>query len=413
MGLLFSILIARSIGAQGSGIYFLSLSIVQVCVVIGSLGLNHTLLRHVSANASVGNWRAVNGVYSTGMKMAAFSSVAVALMIVFLSPVMSTGIFSKSALARPLSLMSFAIVPLVFVALHGEVLRGLKRIRDSHLVDGSVLPFTALLVFLLIGRDYGINGAVWSYLAASLTAAVSGLLLWRISTAEHRTVKGSFDRATLLASSRPLFLVALMNVLISNASILMLGIWNSESDIGIFSIANRTTILFIFILMSVNSIAAPKFSALHKANDLYSIETMARHSVLIMMVLATPIFFLFVLAPEWILHFFGDDFVSGAPVLVILTVGLFVNVATGSVGFILIMTGNERLARNNAFMATVICILLNLILIPSFGIIGAAIATAFSVAFKNLAASYLVWSKLNICAIPFAKRLQVKQSRSD
>ena len=105
--------------------------------------------------------------------------------------------------------------------------------------------------------------------------------------------------------------------------------------------------------------------------------------------------------PEPILRLFGPDFVTGAPLLRLLSIGQFINVATGSVGYLLMMTGHERTLRLNITLATAVNLWLCLWLIPKMGPFGAAIATAVPLALMNLLSAYFVYTKLRIVTIPF------------
>jgi O-antigen/teichoic acid export membrane protein len=77
-----------------------------------------------------------------------------------------------------------------------------------------------------------------------------------------------------------------------------------------------------------------------------------------------------------------------------------VNVATGSVGYILMMSGHENLMRNAITLSGSLNILLNLWLVPQYGIIGGAIATAISVTTLNVIAAYFVWAFVKIKPLP-------------
>lgn len=123
-----------------------------------------------------------------------------------------------------------------------------------------------------------------------------------------------------------------------------------------------------------------------------------------MIMFAAPVLLLFIVAPSWVMGLFGPEFTTGGTVLLVLALGQFINVATGSVGFVLIMTGNERLARNNTVIAATVSLVLNVLLIPRLGALGAAIATAASIASLNLSAAYLVKRQLGILTIPLRLR---------
>ena len=86
--------------------------------------------------------------------------------------------------------------------------------------------------------------------------------------------------------------------------------------------------------------------------------------------------------------------------LAILAVGQFINVVTGSVGWILIMCGYERMMRNNIVICAALSVGLNLLLVPRFGVIGAALATAITLSLQMLIAAVMVWHKLGVVTIP-------------
>jgi O-antigen/teichoic acid export membrane protein len=186
-------------------------------------------------------------------------------------------------------------------------------------------------------------------------------------------------------------------------STLALGMWATPRDVGIFGIANRTATLTSFILLAVNNIAAPKFAALHRAGDLATLGRVARDSARLMALVAAPMLIVCLILPGPVMRIFGADFESGAAVLSILAAGQFVNVVTGSVGFVLIMCGYERMYRNAFVVCAASSIALNGLLIPRFGILGAAIATAGTLALQNLVAAMLVWRKLGVVTIPFLR----------
>jgi O-antigen/teichoic acid export membrane protein len=96
------------------------------------------------------------------------------------------------------------------------------------------------------------------------------------------------------------------------------------------------------------------------------------------------------------LHLFGTKFEQGAWPLRILTLGQLVNVATGSVGYLLIMTGNQTLLRNNTTVWAILNLVGNLVLVPSYGAVGAATSTAVCLASMNIVSWWIVRKKLNI-----------------
>jgi O-antigen/teichoic acid export membrane protein len=400
----FSVLLARSFGADGAGIYFLALTVITICTTFGRFGLENTLLRFIAAHATNKEWGAVCGVYNKSMKLALVISLSVSGLIYFFAPLMAAYIFHKPSLVVPLRWMTLAITPLAIMNLHGEALKGLKRIRDSQLMQGTGLPVLACTGLFFLGSRFGVLGAVWVYVSSAVILALYGVFLWRRYTPQLRSVVGQFDAKRLFESCLPLFWVQVMLMIINWTAMFCMGVWASKAEIGIFSVALRTALLTSFILMSVNSIAAPKFSSLFSQRDISGLASVARQSAAMMTVFAAPLLLLFLIAPSWVMGLFGNEFKCGGGLLEILAIGQFINVATGSVGYLLTMSGNERLMRNNTIAVGILTVALNLILVPAFGAVGAAIATAVSMATLNLGAFYLVWKKLGIWTIPIFTR---------
>lgn len=399
----FSVLLARLFGAEGAGLYFLALTTTTIVATFGRFGLENTLLRFIAAHAANGEWGAVRGVYRKGMGIALATSVMLSVLLFAVTPQIAIRLFNKPELVAPLHWMTLAITPFALMFLHGEALKGLKCIRDSQLVQGVALPAMTCLGLYCIGSRFGVEGAAWVYLAAASIGAICGAFLWRYHIPPLGKDTASFETRHIFDSCIPLLWVQVM-ILVNNwTAMLSLGVWASKADVGIFGAALRTAMLTSFILASVNSIAAPKFSALFSRGDFSGLATTARKSATMMTAFASPILLVFIGAPGWVMRLFGPEFCSGGLFLGIMAIGQFINVATGSVGYLLIMSGNERLMRNNTIVVGILTIILNLILVPHFGTIGAAVATAISMAMLNLGAFYLVWKKLGIWTIPLFK----------
>lgn len=392
----FNVLLARMLGAEGAGLYYLALTVTTIAGVLGRIGLDNSILRFVAANAALEDWGKVKGVYQKGMKMALGFSILVAAVTFVAAPWLAETLFLKPELTLPLRWMTLAIVPMALLILHAEVLKGLKRIRDCQLVRG--LGFQALLIlgFYLIGDAWGLKGAIFAYIAASVLMALAGFYLWRLALPQLREATGHFQTNELLKSCMPLFFASILNLVISSTSTFMLGIWSTSENVAIFNIALRTAMLTGFILVAINSIALPKFAALYHQGDIEALGSTARSSARLIFFLVSPIVLVLILFPGWILGIFGEQFIEGAAVLSIIALGQFINVTLGLAVFLLLMSGHERLMLYTVALAAVVNFILNLVLIPRYGITGAALAVTLSVVIQNLIAYYWVYKKINI-----------------
>lgn len=401
----FNVLLARMLGAEGAGIYFLALTIITIATVFGRMGLDITLMRFNAAGAVVRDWAAVKGSYRKGMVISLVASGGATLVVFTAAPLLANVAFSKPELTEPLRWMTLAIIPFALLTLQSYALQGLKHMLYSQLVQSVGIPAFSLLGLYLLARTWGVEGAVWAYTIAAALTMLLGFWLWRVATPQLRKVSGRFETRRLVRSSMPLLWVASMNLVILWIGNLALGIWGTNADVGVFGVASRTVLLMSFILIAINGIVAPKFGELYAQGNHRALGALTCNAARLGALLAAPILLLFVVAPEWVLGFFGPGFKGGAIVLTILAIGEFINVATGSVGYLLIMSGYEKLVRNNVVVAAILIAALNVILTPQYGIIGAASATAIGLAAMNLISVALVYWKLSIVTLPIPRRL--------
>ena len=187
----------------------------------------------------------------------------------------------------------------------------------------------------------------------------------------------------------------------SNLITFLLGVWRTNAEVGIFSVALRTSIVPSLFLISINSIVAPKFAELYKQGDIKALGSMAFNSTKMIIVFSAPVLILFLISPGWVMGLFGPQFINGASILIILCMGQLVSTVTGPVSTLLMMTGNERLERNSIAVSLAFNAIMGVTLIPFYGVVGAAIATAAGVVVKNILSSYLVWYRLRIRLVPF------------
>jgi O-antigen/teichoic acid export membrane protein len=392
-------------------------SVAGILKAFGAIrvGLDSVVLRFVAANASADKWTEVRTVYRTTLAIGLASSSFVAAMLFLAAGVLSERVFSDSALVVPLRIMALAIVPLALGVLVSQALLGLSRIRDGVLVFTILPTGLALVGTWVLAPVWKVNGAVVAYLIAVIAALVYGWITWRHAL-NRRALAENIQWAkstavTLLKSGVPLLIGALLFLLIQMSGTLMLGIWAENTDVSRYAIAWRTATLISFVLFAVNTIAQPKFAELHARNDMQALAATAHRATLLMTVFAAPVFLILLAAPGYIMSVFGSDFSAGATTLQILSVGQFINVVAGSVGVLLVMSGHERDFRNVQIIVAIVVLTLNVMLIPRYGDVGAALAAASALIVQNVLFGYFVWIRLGILMIN--PRSVIQRSVSD
>lgn len=405
LGFGFNVFLARVLGAQGLGVYYLALSIITTATVIGRFGLDNFVVRITAASASQQDWDSLAGAYRKSMQIAITVSLAVTLAIWVSAPWLAYRIFGEESLTKPLQWLALGITPTSLLLLHGEMLRGLERIRAAVLLQAVGVPLVNIPLFIFAGLSSGVLGLAITNVVSTILILILGIFVWRQATPNVRGVKGHFSTRLMVDSSLPLLWIAVMNMVISSADTVALGIWTGSSAVGIFGVVRRTSLITSFILVAVNTIAAPKFAALYAAGDHTTLGYTARSTTRLMTLFALPFLLIFIMFPELILGIFGSTFATGGPSLRILAAGDFVNVATGSVGLLLMMTGHEKPLRNIVFASMLLDVALQVLLVPAYGLAGAAWASALTLAVQNIMVAALAYFKLSIVTLPLPEAL--------
>ncbi len=403
LAFLLNLLLARVLGADQLGNYFLAMTVCTIAAVFGRFGLDNVLVRFTAAGAAAADWSSVKGLYHKGLLIGVIASAISSAVMFVNAPYLAEYVFSKTELAGPVRVMALAVVPLSVSFLFTGVLGGLKRIRDSQLVQGVGIPGITLLAFYMAGRHWGLNGAVWSYVAGTVAASVMGYTLIRLATPQLKGVQARFETGRIIRTSVPLMLVDSMHFINGWITTIMLGVYRTSAEVGIFNMALRTAMLTSLALIAVNAIASPKFSAFHSRGEISELSRIGISSSRLILLVSSPLLLVFVFAPGLVLSIFGENFRAGATGLVILAIGQFINAVTGSVGQMLAMTGHEVVLRNIIMATAALNVILSVVLIPTWGINGAAAATSVCAVCSTILASFYVYRHLKIKIHAFAK----------
>jgi O-antigen/teichoic acid export membrane protein len=383
-----SVLLTRLLGAEGFGVYSFALALATVLSVPAQLGLPSLVMRETAGNMARGHPDRVKGVWHwSGWIVGAVSlmlAVIVGISIRFL------GEIEGSIYARAL-IWALALIPLLALGnIRGAALRGLQHILTGQLPEHVIRP-TLFLIFLIAagvlkapGSSAQLAMALHAF-AALVTFIAGAWLLWQKTPPVVRSARPSFEGRTWLFSSLTFALIAGFSVINNQASVVILGIFTSPEQVGIYRVALQMAGLASFGLQVVNMVLAPRFADLHAQERIWELERLvqagARAAFAFGLVLAA---FLVLTGRPVISMLFGPDFTTSYGPLVILLVGQLVNSAVGSVGYVLNMSGHERKTANGMAVASVINLILNLLLIPLWGIFGAAAAAAISMAVWNI-----------------------------
>ena len=378
--------IARHLGASESGYYFLAFSIVTVISAFSNAGLENTVLRFTGSAPDF----AVNTVLKSLSLILALSSFS-AIVLYFGAPYFAVELFSKPELAPVLKFMSLGVIGLSTLTISAMALQGLRRVSASIFVLNIAVNLL-LILSLYMFVEMSAAELAKTYAVSSIAVGAVGFGLFYVF--RPRVAKSAISWRELFASCGPLWIVVIMSQMVQWSGQFMAGAYVSSEALAQLAVAQRTAMLSSFILIAVNLVVAPRFAKLYRDNDMAQLERLAIKSVKLISLFALPVIGVMLVFPSFLMSLFGSEFKEGAILLQILAVGQFINAMTGSVGFLLMMSGHERDMRNVTLVSGSLALLLAWFLTAQFNIVGAAIGTAIAVATQNLLAVYFVKKRL-------------------
>ena len=400
-GYIFTLLVARLYGADVLGIFVLSLTLMQIFSVFGKAGMDVTSLRFVAELSSQNKWYTIKDFYKKVILFVIPVSLFVNLLFFLLSPLIATYVFKKPHLSEYFRILSIGYIPFVLLFIHSEAIRGLKKVAQYMFFQrAGIFIFSSVIlpVFYLLFNGIVPKNVVpiLVYLISLFSIFFSAVFLWnmylkkKLANLKSAEPNEPLQYRTILSVSIPLLFAGTANLIMNWTDIIMLGMFRTEDEVGIYNVAQKIAMFVSLPLMAINTIAAPKFAEFWGKKDLKGLTKVAKQSTKMIFWFSFPVVLCFLLFPELLMGMFGESFKAGTLALIFLTLGQFVNAISGSVGYILQMTGNQVYYQNVILIGSIINILMNFVLIPIYGITGAAIASAVSMVYWNVAFGYKV-----------------------
>lgn len=399
-GYIFTLLISRFYGAEINGLVAISFSIFLIGSLIPRFGFDINLVKTFSSTPI----EHAKEVYYNTIKV----SLLLALFISFLGILFNSFFCDVLNIEKPIYVIfGFASIPLwTLTIINAGALRGLKKIKEfSFLTNAGRFVFA--LFFLVIFYCF----ASYKEEYIPVVAHTAGLLVLTIFSffKVHSIIRSieikptNFKVLDYVKDSFPLMLSSSLILLLGWTDTIFLGIYTSSKDVGIYHVALKLAALIGFSLQSMNSILAPKIAKAYKEEDKKLFNKLLSITIKVNFFFSLGIILFLVIFRNYLLSFFGEEFLLGSNLLLLLCVGQLSNAICGPVGVVFQMTGRQKTFQNLVLMAFIINIVLDLILIKPYGFYGAAISSVVSMSFWNFLGVYIIWKhyKILLAYIPF------------
>lgn len=390
LGFVSRVIIVRCITQSEYGLFSLALVLASIFVTISTTGLQEGSTRYIAYFKGKGEEEKVRVVISLSIKIVLIASIISSLILFFFSDVISTNIFHSPELSAPLKIFSVVIPFTVLITIFTSLFRGFGKVEPNAYFQ-NILRNVLFILFLVAVSLLGLSflGVLYAYLVSivltCIAFAIYTLKKLPLTSSMKRETGANQIRKELILFSAPLLINSILGMMMGWTDTLMLGYFKTPDVVGLYNGALPLAHLIPIALTSAGFIYVPISSGLYSKKLM---EEMGRtYQVLTKWIFSVtiPIFFILFLFPETILNFlFGMNYIQAAPVLRILALGFMFHAFLGLNGISLLVMGETRFLMIASLFGAISNVVLNVALIPIFGIVGAALASLVSYGVANI-----------------------------
>lgn len=411
LGFIFTSYVSRTLPYDTSDLLFILISIVVVCSSIFLSGRDLLVMREIT------RYNAVNNASSILFTIRSFRFFNIKLTVSILC--LSYFIYYIGDISQYIDhassyLIFLSTIPLyTLTIINCEILRGIGYYQSLIIFHGVLLNL--LVSILLFIFDFN---PLSSILFVSLIYFSSVILVWVSSEFYlHKSIISKFPLSSFRPALQqlpnssdqpkitPFAIISISTVLIQYLPVIILGTSDQSSDSGIFFVSMRISLVLSFSLLAGNVIIAPLMAKSYKIKDFIGMKRLLLFSSLLGAATSLPLLFFILFYTKEILLLFGPDFITAHTCLYILLIGQLFNAISGSVIYLLIMSGHES--------SVALLNLLGLFIVVFFPFlfdftesIEMSIAVSSSLVVVNVSALFLCYTKVlskeNVQMSPFA-----------
>jgi O-antigen/teichoic acid export membrane protein len=381
----FGLILARILGAELLGMYTLTSTIIDVIAVVALLGLGAAIVRYIPIAINQKDDARLWGIIQVGVFVPFAVSFILAICLFLSADWVANTLFNRPDLAPLLRIASVGVPLFALMSELASVTQAFKRMEYEVYSVNIAFNLSKLIfsvVFLLLGLS-----VVGVLIAQNIGLAIAvGMLFYfvhQLFPLKRPINQAKRDFRELFSFSFPVYLTRVLNNFSGSLEALVLGVMGLVSGIGIYTTAMRISGIGGIFHRSLQKIAMPMISDLYSRQETDQLKRFYRTTTKWDLTFNLPIFLTITFFAAPLMSIFGDEFSAGTTGLIILAFGTLFNTGTGVCGAMITMTGHTRLTFLNSIINVAINIVLDILLIPKWGIIGAALAITLTIMVIN------------------------------
>ena len=406
------VFLARWMGSFDYGIFVLVWVTMVIVGNLSCLGFHTSIIRFIPEYREKGEFDELRGIMLASRLFVLIASTVIAAVGAGVILLLADRIESYYVIPFLIGILCLPMIAL------SDVVQGISRanswaisaLSPTYLVRPVlIMAFMAMALWL----DYPPT-ATTALMAA--VAATYVTTLWQLITvttrAERRIEKGphTTDMRGWIIVSLPIFLIEGFAFLLTNADVLMVGLYLSPHDVAVYYATVKTLALVHFVYFAVKAGVAARYAQFTHGGETEKLGDFARETVSWTFWPSLAMALVVLAIGQPMLTLFGPGFEEGYPYLFLLVVGVVARASVGPAESLLTMSGNQNVCAVVYGFTLALNVGLNMLLIPYLGLWGAAVATALAMSFEAVALSVTVWRRLGIVMTIFAPRRAVRET---
>ena len=396
---LLSLFLTNSFSAEIVGQYDFVRSFLMILSGASLLGTNQAIIYYSGILTSKKSFGSIKSIY---FKMNFLILIACAILyapLLVIDKEVINQIFNKQGAYE---LVSLSLQGLVFYSITMLNIDTIRALKHTLISEGfrNIFRYTPFFIFSIIlyiidSPEYLVLWFIYGFVVIFvISTAVVYFFLFNKNF--PKSAAHNFSSTEILRASYPMALSAISYFLMQSTDVLFISAYDTFESVAYYSIAVKLATVTALALISVNIVIAPKIASIYNDKNFSQLKLILKKATRMNVVISLPIIIILLFFSEYVLSTFGSNYILAKNALWILLIAQFFNSITGPSALYLNMTGRQKKLNVILVISLLINVLLNIILVPDFGMLGAAISTTISFVISKILASALVFYLDNV-----------------
>lgn len=379
---LYNLITVRTFGQETYGLFSLTIMVSGLFFAFFSFGLQSGILRYVSFYRGKNEPEKIKSIVQFSLKFTLFLGMLGGILLFAFSDLIANNIFHSPELALFLKIYSIFIPLSLLGSLFHTILRAYEMIGWYSFI-GNILLTTSQLGFLILFVLLGKNApfVLLAYTLGLLIMLIASFWICRCKV-PHIFSKNLLEKERnrelsreLLSYSWPIVFIGLITSIFSYIDSFSIGYFKTASEVGLYNIAVPISLFLQVVPSLFLQLFFPLITKEYSRKNTDLIKSLTKQISKWILILNLPLLTILILFPGAVISLlFGPEYIAAAVSLRLLAIGAFVYALFSVSDNLLSMAGKSKISLRNFSIITALNIVLNIILVPRLGIIGAAIS---------------------------------------